>query len=69
MKADFLLMSPGTTCRAAVLIPRKTSPRSEIIDDGNWQARDQAGRHHRIPTNQSADFSDGRLRLALFDLV
>jgi hypothetical protein len=37
------------------------------IDDGNWQARDQAGRHHRIPTNQSAGFSDGPLRLAQFD--
>jgi hypothetical protein len=30
--------------------------------------RDLAGRHHRIPTNQSADFSDGHLRLAQFDL-
>ena len=29
--------------------------------------RDQAARHHRIPTNQSADFSDGPLRLAQFD--
>src|ERR1700730_12664223 len=25
--------------------------------------------HDRIPTNQSADFSDGRLRLAEFDLA
>jgi len=24
-----------------------------------------AGRHDRIPTDQSADFSDGRLRLAV----
>src|SRR5882757_3206762 len=30
--------------------------------------RDLAGRYHRIPTNQSADFSDGHLRLAQFDL-
>src|SRR5712672_1204475 len=30
--------------------------------------RDLAGRHHRIPTNQSAEFSDGHLRLAQFDL-
>ena len=30
--------------------------------------RDLAGRHHRIPTNQAADFSDGHLRLAQFDL-
>jgi hypothetical protein len=58
------LMSSGTICRAAVLIPGTPSPRSEIIDDGNWQVRDQAGRHHRIPTNQSADFSGG---LAQFD--
>src|SRR5882724_11691872 len=29
--------------------------------------RDLAGRHHRIPTNQAADFSDGHLRLAQFD--
>jgi hypothetical protein len=28
-----------------------------------------AGRHHRNPTNQSADFSDGRWRLAVFDLA
>jgi hypothetical protein len=27
-----------------------------------------AGRHDRIPTNQSADFSDRRLRRAVFDL-
>src|SRR5258705_9280144 len=31
------------------------------------QSANLAGRHHRIPTNQSADFSDGHLRLAQFD--
>src|SRR5258708_18845474 len=30
--------------------------------------RDLAGRHHRIPTNQSAEVSDGHLHLAQFDL-
>ncbi len=44
-----------------------TDKHSKRPRDGNWQARDQAGRHHRIPTNQSADFSDGPLRLAQFD--
>src|SRR5258708_33427610 len=32
----------------------------EIIDDGNWHARDQAGRHHRTPEIDIAPHKKGR---------
>src|SRR5258708_38150783 len=32
----------------------------EIIDDGNWHARDQAGRHHRVPEIDIAPHKKGR---------
>ena len=32
----------------------------EIIDDGNWHARDQAGRHHRAPEINIAPHKKGR---------
>jgi hypothetical protein len=62
-----------TPCRGG--IPPLTREQAELFhaQAPDWQLAEEAHRiersfrHHRIPTNQSADFSDGPLRLAQFD--
>jgi hypothetical protein len=53
--------------RGSIRLPVQTRLSCRCCKVTSYRMSALDGRHHRIPTNQSADFSDGPLRLVQFD--